>query len=334
MRTRSLGQSNIDASVVGFGAWAIGGWMWGGSDTSEAIEAIHAAIDQGIDLIDTAPAYGFGVSEQIVGRAIRDRRDRVVLATKCGLIADTTLGEEKFRSTTLGPSATGHISVRVYLSPDSVRREVEDSLRRMRTDRIDLLQAHWQDPTTPIEDTMATLMDLKQEGKIRAIGVCNASSAQMDRYRAVGPLDVDQEKFSMLDQDIESDQLPYCREHGLAVLAYSPLAQGLLTGKVGPEREFDEGDLRRDNPRFSIDNRRQVTAMLEKFQPVAERHGITLAQLTIAWTVAQPGVTHALCGARNPKQAQENAAAGDIELTEDELRMIDEAIDAYWQVAV
>jgi len=329
MRTRPLGPSRIDASVVGLGAWAIGGWMWGGTDEDASIRAIHASLDAGVNLIDTAAVYGFGLSEEIVGKAIRDRRDRVVLATKCAMVCDPTVGEFKFRSTAQGPSPTGHVIIHICGRPESIRQEIEASLKRLRTDYIDLYQTHWQDGTTPIADTMGALTELKEQGKIRAIGACNASAAQLDEYRTGGGIDSDQERFSMIDRDIESDQLPFCREHGVAVLAYSPLARGLLTGKVGPERKFPPGDLRLADPRFMVRNREKIAGMLDKFRPVADAHGLTLAQLAIAWTLHQPGVTHALCGARNPEQAQENAAAGDVTLSADELATIDGAIGEY-----
>jgi len=329
MRNRPLGPSEIDASVVGLGAWAIGGWMWGGTDEDESVRAILAAIDAGVTLIDTAPIYGFGLSEEIVGKAVRARRDEVVLATKCSMVCNPTRGEFKFRSTARGPNPNGHIHIHIYSGPESIRQEVEASLKRLRTDRIDLLQTHWQESTTPIADTMGGLMELKQEGKIRAIGVCNATSAQMQEYRDAGQLDSDQERFSMIDRQIEDDQLPYCRENGVAVLAYSPLCRGLLTGKMGPERKFNEGDLRLSDPRFMVSRRERIAGMLDKFRPIAEGRGITLAQLVIAWTVSQPGLSHALCGARNPKQAEENAAAGEVELSEEELATIDAAIAAY-----
>ncbi|NQU43074.1 aldo/keto reductase [bacterium] len=329
MRTRPLGQSNIEASVVVLGAWAIGGWMWGGSDEKASIQAIHAALDNGINCIDTAAIYGFGLSEEVVGKAVRDRRDQVVLATKCGMVADMSVGEERFRSNAHGPDPLGLLSIRVYLHPDSIRQEVELSLKRLQTDCIDLYQTHWQAPGTPLEEVMGTLMALKDEGKIRAIGVSNASSSQVEKYRSVGPLDSDQEKYSMIDRGIEEDQLPYCEKHNVAVLAYSPLGQGLLTGKVTLAREFDEGDLRRSSKRFSKENRGRVLQMLEKFKPVAENHGVSLAQLAVAWTAHQPGLTHVICGIRTIQQAEENAAAGDVILGKDELKTIDDAIDEY-----
>jgi len=329
MQYRPLGQSGIEASVVALGTWVMGGWMWGGADEDDSIRAIHAALDNGINFIDTAPIYGFGASENLVGQAIKDRREKVVLATKCGMVANTTRGEYKFSTNARAIDSNGLIDIYQYNHPDSIRWEIERSLKRLQTDYIDLHQTHWQEPETPIEDTMACLMKLKDEGKIRAIGVCNANTEQMDRYRAAGQLDSDQEKYSMLDRELEDKQLPYCQENNIAVLAYSPLALGLLTGKIGPEREFEEGDLRRNNPRFSVENRRRVQQMLQTFQPIADRHNVTLAQLVIAWTFHQPGLTHALCGARHAKQAEENAVAGTVELSEDELSQMQQAIDEY-----
>jgi aryl-alcohol dehydrogenase-like predicted oxidoreductase len=326
---RPLGASGIEASVVGFGAWAIGGWMWGGASEPDAIRAIHGALDAGVNLIDTAPIYGFGNSEEFVGKALQGRRDQAVIATKCGMVTNTKLGAPKFRSTALGSSENGHIDVRIYNHPDSIRDEVEWSLKRLGTDRIDLYQTHWQDPTTPIDDTMDSLLSLKQAGKIRAIGVCNASVAEMGQYASRGPLDSDQERYSMLDRQLDAEQLPYCREHRIAVLAYSPLAMGMLTGKMGPEREFGAGDIRGKQPRFSRENRAKVTALLSELKPIADRHRLTLTQLVIAWTASQPGLTHVLCGARTPEQAVENATAGSVEMPPAELQAMNEIVGRY-----
>jgi len=319
MQRRPLGASGIHASVVGFGAWAIGGWMWGGTDEGEAIRAIQAAIDAGIELIDTAPAYGFGASETIVGKAIRGRRERVVLATKCGLIWHAQEGEFFFSSDDRTIAADGHRHIYRCLKPAQIRREIERSLARLGVDCIDLYQTHWQDGTTPIAETMGELLKLKQEGKIRAIGCSNATPRQMDAYRAIGPLDADQEKYSMLDRAQDAGNLPYCVEHGMAFLAYSPLAQGLLTGKIGPERTFAAGDQRAGASRFSVANREKIAAMLDEFRPLAAAHRIGLGPLAIAWTLAQPGCTHVLVGARTPAQARENAQAGAVRLAHEEV---------------
>lgn len=332
MRTRPLGTSGIEASVIALGTWVMGGWMWGGSDETKAIRAIHAALDAGINLLDTAPIYGFGHSELVVGRAIKQLgaagRSRVVLATKCGMVCGASAGHGRpmFRSTTAGADENGHIEVSIWNNPDSVRAECERSLRRLQTDYIDLYQTHWQEETTRYEDTMDALLQLKKEGKIRAIGVCNANPAIMDRYRAVGPLDSDQEKYSMLDRKLEGEQLPYCHTRKVSVLGYSPLALGLLTGKVSATRDFPEGDVRRNRPRFAPDNIARVHTLLDSFKPIATRHGCTLGQLVIAWTIEQPGLTHALVGARDEVQALENARAGEVKLSQDELQAMNAAI--------
>lgn len=318
MKYRPLGQSGIDASVVAFGAWAIGGWFWGGNDETESIRAVHAALDAGITLIDTAPAYGLGRSEEIVGKAIAGRRDEVVLATKCGLVWHTSAGQHFFDE--YGKP------VHLFLGADSIRYEVEQSLRRLGTDVIDLYQTHWQDSSTPIEETMAALLALKAEGKIRAIGVSNATVEQMDEYRRLGPLDTDQERYSMLDRQLDSGQLAYCNSNDIAVLAYSPLAQGLLTGKVSAARELAAGDQRSGNPRFKPENRVKILEFLEDIRPLAEAHEASLSQLAIAWALAQPGLTHALVGARDAEQAVENAGAAEVELSAEELATVDEAL--------
>jgi methylglyoxal reductase len=314
MQYRQLGASGLEASVVGLGAWAIGGWMWGGTEESKAIEAIEASLDAGINLIDTAPAYGLGRSEVIVAKALAGRRDKVLVATKCGIVWNTEKGTPFL-------TQSGKALHR-YLGPESIRYEVEQSLKRLNTDYIDLYQTHWQDETTPIEQTMQTLLDLKKEGKIRAIGVSNASVAQIEEYRRVGQLDTGQEKYSMLDLGLEAEYLPYARQNNIAVLAYSPLANGLLTGKIGPERQFPPDDLRHNNPRFSPESRRAVKALLDDFGPIAEKHNLTLSQLVIAWTVARPGLTHALVGARDAQQASENAAAGSAILSPEDMDII------------
>jgi aryl-alcohol dehydrogenase-like predicted oxidoreductase len=327
MRYEKLGASQIDVSVVGFGAWAIGGWMWGGADEQQAIDAIHAALDHGINLLDTAPIYGYGRSEEIVGKAIRDRRDKVVLATKCGLIWDREEGEFHFHANEEGITFRAS-DKKVYklLRPESIRQELERSLLRLGATHVDLYQTHWQESTTPIADTMAALLQLKQEGKIRAIGISNAN---LDQLKAYGPIDADQEKFSLLDRGIEKNgMLDYVHQHNIAMLAYSPLANGLLTGKIRPDREYGAGDLRKGNRRFTSANVARINGSLEELRPLAEHHHATIAQLVIAWTAAQAGITSVLCGARNPQQAVENAAAGQIQLAPEEVEKIGKTVAA------
>lgn len=331
MLYRKLGNSNIEASVVALGTWAIGGWMWGGIDDEQAVKAIQASIDEGVNLIDTAPIYGFGHSEQTVGKAIHDRRDQVVLATKCGMVWDKEKGDFFFYADEKGRAKEpGQKKVYKYLHPDSIRQEVEQSLRRLNTDYIDLYQTHWQESTTPIEETISALLKLKEQGKIRAIGISNASLEQIKTYNRFGQLDTDQERYSMLDQHIGRDGiLEYCRKTNIAVLAYSPLEQGLLTGKLTPDRTFPPNDVRYNNPRYTVEKRQEALAMLAEFKPIAERHHATFSQLAIAWTFSQPGLTHVLCGARDAKQAVENAKAGKITLTAADLAAMNEIIARY-----
>lgn len=317
MLTREIGKSGIKASAVGLGTWAIGGWMWGGTDETASIDAIRAALDHGISLIDTAPAYGMGLSEEIVGRAIAGRRDNVVLATKCGLVWHSRKGNHFF-------DQQGK-PIHRYLGKDSIIHEVEQSLRRLGTDYIDLYITHWQDPTTPLIETMEAMDRLKTDGKIRAIGASNTSVEDVDAYLSAGQLDCLQEEYSMIERDIETTLLPLCADHRISMLSYSSLALGLLTGKIGPDRTFEGDDLRRDNPRFSIRNREKIAALMTDIEAVCAAHDATKAQIILAWTLRQPGIDFSLCGARNPAQAIENATAGRITLSPDDIAHIDAA---------
>ncbi|MEJ5298891.1 MAG: aldo/keto reductase [Armatimonadota bacterium] len=316
---RKLGNSSLEVPAVIFGAWAIGGWAWGPTDDAAAEDAIRASLDAGVTCIDTAPIYGCGHSEEVVGKALKGRRESAIIATKCGLRWDSTEGEFHFRTTVQG---VGEVDVYRNLRPDSIRLECERSLVRLQTDYIDLYQCHWPDPTTPLEDTMEALLDLRQQGKIREIGVSNFTPEMMRQCLAVGPIASDQPRYSLLDRSIEEDVLPFCRDNGIGVIVYSPIAQGLLTGRVTPDREFPPGDLRASHPWFTPENRRKVLEALEQIRPVAESHGCTLGQLAIAWVVHQPGVTSAIAGARTADQARENAAAADVRLSADELQQI------------
>ena len=314
MRLRKLGHSNIEVSVIGLGTWAMGGWMWGGTDERASLEAIRASLDAGVNLIDTAPAYGLGKAETLVGKAIKGRRDEVVLSTKCGLVWHTRAGKHFF-------DEDGR-PVHRYLGAASIRHELEQSLKRLQTDHIDLYFTHWQDATTPIEETMATLLDLKQEGKIRAIGVSNVNPDELSVYLRAGVIDAIQERYNMLDREIESTLLPVCAAHGVSTLSYSTLALGLLSGKIRPERKFEGDDLRRSDPRFTAENLRKLEPFFESLAPMAAAHRLTLAQLVVAWTLEQPGITYALCGARNAVQAVENAGAGQIALDAADVKAI------------
>jgi aryl-alcohol dehydrogenase-like predicted oxidoreductase len=325
MKRRPLGPSGIQASAIAFGAWALGGWRWGGSDEKTSVDALRAGLDAGIDFIDTAPAYGFGRGEEIVGKAIQGRRDRVVVATKCGLVWDEPKGVFFFASDDKGRRDDGPRRIHKYAGADRIRTDLEGSLKRLGTDYVDLYLTHWQDPTTPVEETMSCLLDLKRQGKIRAIGACNAATSDLDRYRKLGPVDADQERFSLLDRKLEKTNLAWTRANGAAVMAYSPLEHGLLTGKAVAGRKYGEGDLRNDHPNFRPENLVRILGILDRLKPVAERHRATLSQLVLAWTIAQPGVTHALAGARTPAQAVENARAGELDLGAADLAEIEAA---------
>ena len=320
MEYRQLGTSDLKVSPVIFGAWAVGGWFWGPQDDEESIRTIHAAIDAGITCIDTAPMYGMGHSEEVVGKAIRGRRDEVIVATKCGLRWDTpNEGIEYF--TCKMPDGSQH-PVRRNLHKRALLEEAEHNLRRLGVDCIDLYQCHWPDKSAPIAETMDALVTLKGQGKIRAIGVSNFSPDLLAECLRHGPLASGQPPYSLLRRDAEKDVLPFCRERGIGVIVYSPLQQGLLTGKMTPDRELHEDDYRRGSKWFTPANRQRVLDALERIRPIAEAHDATFGQIAIAWTVAQPGVTAAIVGARTPEQARENARAGDIVLSSDELQQI------------
>jgi len=317
---RRLGKSELNISAVGLGCWAIGGWWWGGTDVNESITAIRKALDVGINFIDTAPAYGWGLSEEIVGRALEGRRDRAIIATKCGLIWDQARGQFYFES-------EGHRVFR-HSGKERILSDAEASLRRLRTDRIDLYQVHWPDPTTPFEETMEALVTLLDQGKIRAIGVSNFTVAQHLECLKHGPLHSSQPRYNMLDRRIGKDVLPFCRKRKIGVVAYSPIEQGILTGKVTVERRFAAGDYRTQRPWFQERNLRRVLGFLDRIRPIAEEHGKSLTQLAIAWVLAHPGITSAIVGARRPDQVEHNAGGADWRLSEDELKRMDAELAA------
>jgi len=320
MEKRKLGTSSVEASVITFGAWAIGGWMWGGADRKEALDAIKASFDQGVTTIDTAPAYGQGLSEEIVGEAIRGiARDKIQLLTKYGLRWDTTEGEYFFKS-----KDTAGLEIHMYklASKKSIVKECEDSLRRLKTDYIDLYQIHWPDGTTPVSETMEAMQRLLEQGKIKAAGVCNYSVSQMEEAEKTLSLVSNQVPYSMVFRDIEQDVIPYAIKHNKAIIAYSPLQRGLLTGKIKPGHQFNEGDTRDGNVFYSHENINRVNLFLEKLKPLAKEKKATLGQLVIRWTIEQPGITIALVGARNSQQAIENARANNIHFSQDEMKFI------------
>lgn len=324
MQYRELGKSGIQISSIGLGTWAIGGgpW-WGENDDEQSIRTIHAALDHGINLVDTAPVYGFGHSETVVGEALKDRRDKAVLATKCGLWWDSKTGTHHF-------DYDGH-SVYRSLTKNTLKIELERSLKRLQTECIDLLQTHWQavdQVKTPIEDTMACLMQMQDEGKIRAIGASNVTCSEMDEYQAAGVLSSNQPRYSMLDRGIETEVLPYCMKNNIAVLAYSPLEQGLLTGKIGMDYKLTDTEVRHRIAWFKPGNRSKVIKLVEGWKTIATKYDCTVAQLVIAWTIAQPGLTCALCGARKESNIIENAGAGSVTLDEKDITRMRADVEA------
>jgi aryl-alcohol dehydrogenase-like predicted oxidoreductase len=329
MEHRALGRSDLRVPVVTFGAWAIGGGYWGATDDDEAVRAIHAALDCGMNAIDTAPVYGFGHSEEIVGRALAGRRERAIVMTNVGLRWDDPSGELSFEAVDRDGKK---LSVHRNCKPASVKHEVEQSLKRLRIERIDLVQVHWPDPRTPIPDTMGALLELRAQGKLASIGVSNYSAAMMEEaQRALGdvPLASDQPKYNLVSRDVEKEILPFARSRAIGIVVYSPLEQGLLTGKVPAERAFAADDGRRKRATFAAENRRRVNEVLARVvQPIATRHAATLGQVVIAWTIAQPGVTSAIVGARTALQARENAGAAAVALSNEELAAIRAAFES------
>lgn len=324
MDHREIGSTGIRTSPVCLGTWAVGGgpW-WGASDDQESIRAIQAAIGEGINFIDTAPAYGFGRSEEIVGSAIAGRRDSVVIATKCGLWWSGPEGEPFFEM-------DGH-TVRRSLKPETIRAEVEQSLKRIGTDYIDLLITHWQEPGpggTPIEATMECLEQLRQEGKIRAIGASNVSPAEMAEYTRSGRLDVIQEHYSMLHRDLERTHRDQALRDSVGIMAYTVLEQGLLSGRITMDTAFEKEEYRNQITWFQRDKRAQVIAMLEDWKGLTEKYDCTLAQLVIAWTFSQPGITWAVSGARKVSHALENARAAELVLEEEDVRYLRKSVES------
>jgi aryl-alcohol dehydrogenase-like predicted oxidoreductase len=324
MEFRQIGESGLSASVITFGAWAIGGWMWGGTERSDAVAAIRASYDEGVTSIDTAAVYGQGLSEEIVGEALQGiPRDKVQVMTKFGMRWDLAKGDFAFKSL---DNEGRPLDIYKYGGKASIIKECEDSLRRLRTDYIDLYQQHWPDVTTPIAETMEAMAELLKAGKIRAAGVSNYDVMQMKEAEKTLRLASDQVPYSMVRRDIEKELVPYCLGHRKAILAYSPLQRGLLSGKIRPGHRFSEGDNRGDSKYYQGENLNRINAFLDQLRPLAEEKKATLAQLVIRWTIQQPGITIALVGARNAQQAVQNARAARLELTLEEMAMIDRSL--------
>lgn len=325
MEYRKLVHTDLSLSVVTFGSWAAGGWMWGKADHKAAVEAIKASYDLGVTSIDTAPIYGQGESEKVVGEAIKGiPRDKVQILTKYGMRWDLAKGEFAFKSKN---NQGKDIDIYKYAGKESVIKECENSLRRLGTDYIDLYQIHWPDSTTPLSETFEAVERLIEQGKVRYAGVCNYDAALMEDAGKVIDLVSDQIPYSMVNRGTDRETIPYCMRNEKAVIVYSPLERGLLTGKMKPGYAFAEGDHRKNNPFFTDDSIERTNAFLDKLKPLADEKGVTLAQLVIRWTVNHPGVTVALVGARNPAQAIQNAKAADVALSADEMEFINQQIE-------
>ncbi|WP_378104509.1 aldo/keto reductase [Chryseobacterium sp. sg2396] len=327
MLYRKLGKSNLEVSAITFGAWAAGGWMWGSTDRNDAVEAIRASYDAGVTSIDTAPIYGQGTSEEIVGEAIKGiSRDKVQILTKFGMRWDLAKGDFAMHSKN---NDGQDIDVYKYSGRDSIIYECEQSLKRLRTDYIDLYQIHWPDSTTPIDETFEAVSRLIEQGKVRFAGVCNYNSQQMEEAEKTLEIVSNQIPFSMVNRGIEEETVPYCIENNKSILAYSPLERGLLTGKITPGYKFQEGDHRASHKHFQPDFIEKTNAMLDKVKPVAEQHHVSLGQLVLRWTIERPGITVALAGARNAEQAVQNAGAADIHLTAEEISTINDLVNQF-----
>ncbi|HEX9513308.1 MAG TPA: aldo/keto reductase [Puia sp.] len=320
MEYRELGESGLSVSAITFGAWAIGGWMWGGAERKDAVEAIRASYDLGVTSIDTAPIYGMGLSEEIVGEALQGiSRDKVQILTKYGMRWDEAKGDFSFSSK---DNAGNPLNIYKYGGKESIIKECEDSLRRLRTDYIDLYQIHWPDRTTPVEETMEAVAGLIQQGKVRAAGVSNYDTELMKKAAKTILLASDQVPFSMVDRTIEKELVPYCIANKKAILAYSPLQRGLLTGKIRPGQTFGEGDTRAGNRFFTDKNIIRINEFLDHLRPLAAAKNASLSQLVIRWTLERPGITIALVGARDAQQAIQNAEAIRVSLSPEEIGFI------------
>jgi myo-inositol catabolism protein IolS len=291
MERRPLGQSGVEVSVIGLGTWPMSGQWWGDTDDEESIRTIHRALDLGVTLIDTAEGYGRGHSEEVLGRALRGRRHQAVIADK---VSPTNL------------------------EPETIRSSWEGSCRRLETDYLDVYFIHWPNIDVPIADAMGELERMRAEGKIRAIGVSNFTAAEMEEARRYGQIDVLQPPYNLFWRFIEREEIPYCIEKNIGIMTYSSLAQGLLTGTLGRDTQFAEGDNRPTTVLFQSGTYERCLDAVERMKPLAAEHGKTLAQMAIAWNIHQPGITTSLLGARTVAEIEENAAATTFRLSDDD----------------
>lgn len=315
MKTLSIGKSDLHSPYIAMGTWAIGGGTWWGeNDDALSVRTIEEAMDHGICWFDTAPVYGIGHSEEIVGKALKGKRSKVLLSTKCGL-------EWDYETPCFHKVMEGR-NVYRDLSPKGIRKNLEDSLRRLQTDYIDIYYTHWQSPDFslyPLEETVGVLMDLKKEGKIRAVGASNVNADIIRQYCRLGQLDVIQEKYSIADTRIAQELVPVCEEYQVSIQAYSPLEQGLLTGKVTMETVLSPTDVRNKNRFWKTENRRQLVDMLREWTPLTEKYHCSLASLVICYTASTISDLNILCGARKPEQILDNARALELHLQDEDI---------------
>jgi aryl-alcohol dehydrogenase-like predicted oxidoreductase len=320
MEYRKLGSTDLELSAITYGAFAIGGNMWGGNEQKDSIESVRASIDHGVTTLDTAPFYGFGLSEEMIGQAIKGYdRSKIQLLSKFGLVWDGSnngKGEYFFDAEESGKT----FPVYKYASKGNVIKEVEESLKRLQTDYLDLLQIHWPDNSTPISETMEALEILIQQGKIRAAGVSNYSLDQVKQARESLNIASNQVGYSMLNRSAEQDLVPYALDNNLGIIVYSPMERGLLTGKYFKEGLLKDNDHR--NGYFQQFDLKKVEAFLNSIKPLAESKGASLSQLVLRWTSLQPAITIVLAGSRNAEQAIANAKAMDINLSAEEIKFI------------
>lgn len=311
-QTRQLGNSDMYLTAIGFGAWAIGGgdweYAWGAQDDSDSVAAIQRALDLGINWIDTAAVYGLGHSEEVVARALVGSSRKPFIFTKCSMVWDEN--HQIHRS----------------LKRDSIRKEMEASLRRLRVDCVDLYQIHWPDPEMDIEEGWETLVKLQEEGKTRYIGVSNFSVAQMERVAKIAPITSLQPPYSMLNRSVEREIFPYCEQHNVGVINYSPMVSGLLTGAMTAERvaAFPKDDWRRNNVRFKEPQLSRNLKLVELLREIGRPHGRSPGEVAIAWTLHKTAVTAAIVGARNPKQVEGIVGAATFRLQPDEMARIED----------
>lgn len=325
MEYKFLGKSAVKVTPLAFGAWAVGGWMWGGAEENAAIRAIRASYDLGITTIDTAPVYGFGKSEELVGKALSGvSRDKYQILTKFGLNWETEQGEYFFDTK---DNSGKPVKMYRYAGREKIIQELEASLRRLKTDYVDLLQIHWSDATTPIAETMETLAQLITEGKIRAAGVCNYNTQQVAEALKSVQLVSNQVPYSMVNRGIEAEIVPQAISNGMSIIPYSPMQRGLLTGKIKHNHQFNEGDTREGNKFYTPENIDRTNTFLQNhIKPIADAHGASLAQVVLNWTTRQPAMDCVLAGARDENQVKDNVKALDFTLTDEELNSINSAL--------